>query len=61
VNPEGKTSDFKAGDDVVYRQTWDGAPAGEDGVVTGVNEKVVFVRYGLMGSAATDPRDLEKR
>lgn len=30
----------------------------EYGVITSVNERYVFVRYGLHGAAATDPADL---
>lgn len=47
---------------VIYRSGYAGsadAPP-EFGVITGVNDWVVFVRYGsAVQSAATDPRDLE--
>ena len=54
-----KVTDFQPGDRVVYRTAPDFKP--EEGAVTSVNEKVVFVCYGLPGSTsqATDPYDLE--
>jgi len=48
-----KTTDFKKGDAVVY------VPKHEDGVVTSINEKYVFVKYTILGgSQATRPEDL---
>lgn len=44
------------GDGVVYRP-----PAGfaaEQGIITSVSKRWVFVRYGLSGSKATDPAQL---
>jgi hypothetical protein len=42
---------------VVYRPA--GAYRSEDGVITSVNDRWVFVRYGVQdGSKATDPADL---
>lgn len=47
------------GDCVVYT---DGCGLLEDGVITSVNHKNVFVRYGSdIGSKATSPEDLKFR
>lgn len=52
-----QASDFHEGQGVVYRHHPDAPP--EDGVVTSVNERYVFVRYrGDNGSKATSPADL---
>lgn len=56
-------SDFTPGDGVVYTPHDGGGPK-EDGVVTSVNDRYVFVRYrGSLSQygTATDPADLEKR
>ena len=43
---------------VVYRRL--GQPP-DQGVITSVNDRYVFVRYGSqVGSAATNPKDLER-
>lgn len=54
-----KTSDFKPGDRVAYRDSF--TRKSEEGTVTSINEHYVFVCYGLSGSTsqATDPKDLE--
>jgi len=45
------------GNGVVYRS---GTPRAEDGVITSVNARFVFVRYGTQAtSQATYPADLE--
>lgn len=53
-----RTSDFKPDDRVVYRPRH-GEP--EEGTVTSVGGRFVFVCYGLPGSTskATAPEDLE--
>lgn len=49
-----KIGDAQAGSRVVY------TPTKEDGVVTSINDKYVFVRYGGdTHSKATSPGDLE--
>lgn len=48
-----RTSDFKPGDGVVYRADVPGAADRfEDGVVTSVNDRYVFVRFTNMHPAA---------
>lgn len=56
----GDTSRFKPGDRVVYRPAHHPSDA-EEGTVTSVGERYVFVCYGLPGSTAqaTDPVDLQ--
>jgi hypothetical protein len=45
------------GDGVVYRS---GTPRAEEGVITSVNARFAFVRYGSQTTtAATDPADLD--
>ena len=53
------TARFRPGQSVVYRPR--GGGKSEDGTVTSVTERWVFVCYGLPGSTskATDPADLE--
>ena len=47
------------GDGVVYRPNGGQYPTAEDGTITSVNERWVFVRYaGDSGSKATAPADL---
>ena len=58
------TADFKPGQSVRYIPTHALGDAShkdcENGIVTSVNDKVVFVRYSFEGctSQATDPNDL---
>lgn len=56
---KSNTSRFKPGDRVVYRDSFTREP--EEGTVTSINDKNVFVCYGLPGSTsqATSPEDLE--
>lgn len=50
-------AEFKIGDRVIYRSYPNARP--EEGSVTSVNKKFVFVRYGAdITSKATSPKDL---
>ena len=55
-----KVTDFSVGQRVVYRDSF--TKITEEGTVTSINNKYVFVCYGLPGSTskATLPEDLEK-
>jgi hypothetical protein len=47
------------GDGVIYRPPGGGYDSAEEGTITSVNDRWVFVRYGRSRtSAATDPADL---